>query len=201
LPIVLKADVAGSLEAIRGSLDKIQSSEVKAKILHAAVGGITENDVLLASTASGLIVGFNVRPDVAAQQLAKQKSVEIKTYRIIYELLDDIKKALGGLLAPEVKESTTGHAQVRELFSVPKVGTVAGCAVVDGKITRQSMVRVLRDGRVVYEGRLASLRRFKDDAKEVQSGYECGIGVENFNDIKVGDTIEAYERNEVAREL
>lgn len=201
LPIVLKTDVAGTAEAIKGVLSKLGNEEVKVNVIHNAVGGISENDVMLAHTSGGLIIGFNVRPDVTAQRAAKEKGVEIKTYSIIYNLSDDIKKAMSGLLDPDVVEEALGSAEVREIFSVPKLGVIAGSAVTDGKITRNSMLRLVREGRVIYEGKIISLRRFKDDAKEVQSGYECGIGIENYNDIKVGDVIEAYQTKEVAREL
>ncbi len=201
LAIILKSDVAGSGEAIRGMLEKVSTDDVKVKILHSAVGGITESDVLLASTSKGLIIGFNVRPDSGAQAVAKEKGVEIKSYSIIYELVDDVKKAMTGMLAPEFKDVTLGSAEVRQTFTVPKVGMIAGCIVKDGKITRNSFLRLVRDGRQIYEGKISSLKRFKDDAREVAGGYECGIGIENYNDIKVGDVIEAFEKQQIAREL
>ncbi len=201
LALVLKADVAGSLEAVKAMLEKQGNEEVKIKLIHGAVGGVTESDVLLASTAQGVILGFNVRPDGGASRMAKEKGIEIKTYSIIYELIDDMKKALSGLLAPTVTEKEMGRAEVRNTFSVPKLGTIAGCFVVDGKIARNNTLRLVRDGKVIYTGKLASLKRFKDDAKEVATGFECGIGIENFNDIKVGDIIEAFVREEVVREL
>lgn len=200
-PIVLKADVAGSVEAIKGMFEKIATSEVKLKLVHSAVGGINESDVLLASTADGIVVGFNVRPDGGAQAEAKRLGVEIKTYSIVYELMDEMKKALSGLLSPETKETQLGRAEVRNIFSAPKVGTIAGCSVVDGKIVRSAQVRLVRDGKVIYTGRLGSLKRFKDDAKEVAQGYECGMSIENYNDIKVGDVIEAFQEESIAREL
>ncbi len=201
LTIVLKTDVAGSVEAIKGMFEKIGTSEVKLKIIHAAVGGINESDVLLAQTSKGLIVGFNVRPDGGASQLAKQHGIEIKTYSIVYELMDDMKKALSGMLTPDIIEKQLGRAEVRNIFSVPKLGTIAGCAVVDGKITRQSQLRLVREGKIIYTGKLTSLKRFKDDAKEVASGYECGIGIENYNDLKVGDVIEAFTQESISREI
>ncbi|MCB0411762.1 MAG: translation initiation factor IF-2, partial [Bdellovibrionales bacterium] len=201
LPVVLKADVAGSLEAVKGMFEKTGTDEVKVKVVHSAVGGISENDVLLAGTAGGMILGFNVRPDVSAQRMAKEKGIEIRTYSIIYELIDDVKKALSGLLAPDIVEKIMGRAQVRETFSVPKVGLIAGCHVVDGKIGRNNQIRLLRDGVVVYEGTIGSLKRFKDDAKEVQSGYDCGIGIENYNDVKVGDELETFIKESISREL
>ena len=201
LVLIIKADVAGSGEAIKHELEKIKHDEVKVKVMHMAVGGITESDVLLASTAKAVVIGFNTRPDGAASALAGREGVEIKTYAIIYELIDDVKKAMSGLLSPEVVEKTLGRAEVRNIFVVPKAGTIAGCYVNDGKISRSSMARLIREGRIVYEGKLGSLRRFKDDAREVQSGFECGIGIENYNDIKVGDVIEAYERQSIQREI
>jgi translation initiation factor IF-2 len=201
LSIVLKADVAGSIEAIKGMFAKLGNEEVKPKVIHDAVGAISESDILLASTAGGLVIGFNVRPDTAAGRLAKEKGVEIKSYSIIYELMDDIKAALSGMLDPDIVEKEMGRAEVRDIFSVPKIGVIAGCFVVDGKIGRNHLARLLREGRVIYEGNISSLKRFKDDAKEVASGYECGIGIENFNDIKVGDEIESFVKEEVAREL
>ena len=201
LPIVLKTDVAGSVEAIRGMFEKIQTSEVKVKIIHAAVGGISESDVLLASTAKGIVVGFNVRPDGGASAMAKREGTDIKTYSIVYELMDDMKKAMAGLLAPEIVEKQLGRAEVRETFTVPKIGTIAGSSVVDGKITRNAEVRLVRDGKIIYTGKLASLKRFKDDAKEVAQGYECGIGIENYNDVKVGDVIEAFQKESIVRAL
>lgn len=201
LSIVLKADVAGSLEAVKGLIEKSGNEEVKAKIIHSAVGGITESDVLLASTAGGVVLGFNVRPDGGAQSFSKEKGVEIKCYTIIYEMVDELKKLLGGLLSPEVKEIQQGRAEVRNVFNVPKFGTIAGCAIVEGKVARNHMLRLVRDGRIVYEGKVSSLKRFKDDAREVVAGYECGIGIENFNDLKVGDVIEAFTKESTAREI
>jgi translation initiation factor IF-2 len=180
---------------------KLDTEEVKVKIVHAAVGGITESDVLLASTANGVIVGFNVRPDGGATRVAKEKAIEIKTYSVIYELVDDLKKAMGGLLAPTVVEKSMGRAEVRNTFNVPKMGVIAGCFVTEGKITRNNMLRLVRDSKIIYEGKVSSLKRFKDDAREVAAGFECGIGIENFNDIKVGDVIEAFVKEEQIREL
>jgi translation initiation factor IF-2 len=199
--IVLKSDVHGSLEAIQGMLNKMTSVEVKNKIVHAAVGGVTENDVMLAHTSKGVVIGFNVRPDNNAQAKAKQLGVDIRTYSIVYEMMDEIKKAMTGLLAPQVVEKVMGSAEVRNTFTVPKIGTIAGCFITNGKIQRSNMLRLVRDGKIVYEGKLGSLKRFKDDAKEVAEGFECGIGIENFNDVKVGDVIEAYMKEEIAREL
>ena len=201
LAVVLKADVAGSMEAIRAMIEKMGNAEVKVKIIHAAIGGISESDVLLASTTKGLVIGFNVRPDGSAQRLAKEKNIEIKTYSIIYEMQDELKKALSGLLTPEFVEKSLGRAEVRNTFTLPKAGTIAGCAVVDGKIARSSQLRLVRDGKIIYEGKVSSLKRFKDDAKEVAAGFECGIGIENFNDIKVGDVIESFTKEQIVREL
>jgi translation initiation factor IF-2 len=201
LAIILKADVHGSLEAILGMLAKASTKEVKTRVLHAGVGGISESDVLLANTSKGIIIGFNVRPDTGAQSKAKQFGIEIRTYSIVYELMDDIKKAMTGMLTPDVVEKVMGRVEVRNIFNVPKLGTIAGCFVIDGKVQRSNSVRLIRDGKIVYEGKLASLKRFKDDAKEVAQGFECGVGIENFNDVKIGDQIEAFIKEEVAREL
>ncbi len=201
LNVVLKADVAGSLEAIKAVLEKMGNQEVKIKLVHTAVGGISESDVLLANTSNGLILGFNVRPDAGAQRMAKEKGIEVKTYSIIYEMQDDLKKALTGLLAPEFVEKILGRAEVRNIFVVPKIGTIGGCAVVDGKIARNASVRLIRDGKIITEGKISSLKRFKDDAKEVAQGFECGIGIENYNDLKPNDVIEAFIKEQVARAL
>lgn len=201
LAIVLKADVQGTLEAINGMLAKISTSEVKAKVIHSAVGGINEGDITLAHTAKGVVIGFNVRPDLGAQSKAKQMGVDVRTYSIVYELIDQMKAAMGGLLSPDVVEEILGRAEVRNVFNVPKVGAIAGCFVLDGKVQRNAMIRLLRENKIVYEGKISSLKRFKDDAKEVAAGYECGIGIENYNDVKVGDQMEAYLKKEVAREL
>lgn len=201
LALVLKADVHGSLEAINGMLAKLNTAEVKTKVIHSGVGGINEGDVVLAHTAKGIVLGFNVRPDLGAQAKAKQMGVDIRTYSIVYELIDQMKAAMAGLLSPDVVEEVMGRVEVRNTFNVPKVGTIAGCFVIDGKIQRNNMIRLLRENKIVYEGKIASLKRFKDDAKEVASGYECGIGIENYNDIKVGDMMEAYVKKEIAREL
>lgn len=201
LPVVLKTDVAGTGEAIRSMFNKISTDEVKIKVIHSGVGGISASDVLLASTAGGVIVGFNTRPDNSARAAAKERGVDIKTYSIVYKLMDEMKLAMAGLLDPDIVEKALGRAEVRDTFSVPKIGMIAGSFVVDGKITRNSLLRLIRNGTVIYTGKISSLKRFKDDAKEVATGYECGIGIENFNDIKVGDEIEAYLEEEVAREL
>jgi translation initiation factor IF-2 len=193
LNLVLKADVQGSLEAIADALNKLSTEKVKVNIIHTGAGAITESDILLASASDAIIIGFNVRPTIKVKEMAERESVDIRFYDIIYKLVGEIKDAMSGMLAPVIREQYLGQAEVRDTFSVPKVGTVAGCGVLDGKLTRNAGVRLLRDGVVVYTGKLASLRRFKDDVKEVTKGYECGVGLENFNDIKVGDVIEAFE--------
>jgi translation initiation factor IF-2 len=193
LNLVLKADVQGSLEAIADALNKLSTEKVKVSIIHAGAGAITESDILLASASDAIIIGFNVRPTIKVKEMAERESVDIRFYDIIYKLVGEIKDAMSGMLAPVIREQYLGQAEVRDTFSVPKVGTVAGCGVLDGKLTRNAGVRLVRDGVVVYTGKLTSLRRFKDDVKEVTKGYECGVGLENFNDIKVGDVIEAFE--------
>ncbi|MBD3790153.1 MAG: translation initiation factor IF-2 [Campylobacterales bacterium] len=194
LPIVLKADVQGSLEAIKGSLEKLRNEEVKVNIIHEGVGGITESDVTLANASEhAVILGFNVRPTGAVKNKAKELGVEIKSYSIIYDLLDDVKALLGGMMSPVIKEEVTGQAEVRETFVVGKIGTIAGCKVSEGVITRGSKARLIRDGVVVYETTISSLKRFTEDAKEVRSGYECGIMLANYNDLREGDVIETYK--------
>ena len=201
LNIVLKADAQGSIEAIRKSLEELSTDEVKVNVIHAGVGPITENDIMLAAASNAIVIGFNVRPDSAARQAAEREKVDVRTYRVIYDIVDEVKKAMAGLLEPEEKEVYLGSAEVRATFKVPKVGTVAGCYVRDGVIRRNANVRLVRDGVVIYDGKIASLKRFKDDVREVQAGYECGVGLENFNDIKVGDVIECYTIEKVKREL
>ncbi len=200
LGIVLKADVHGSAEAMKQSLTQLTNDEVRVNVIHAGVGAITESDVMLAAASNAIIIGFNVRPDVVAKRIAEREQVDIRTYRIIYEAIDDVKAAMTGMLEPEFKEAVLGRAEVRATFRVPKVGVVAGSYVIDGKITRSASVRVLRDNVVVHEGGIESLKRFKDDVREVSEGFECGIGLANFNDIKEGDVIEAYVMEEVKRE-
>jgi len=193
LPVIIKADVGGSLEAIKGSLEKIANDEVKVKIVHSGVGGITESDIVLASASEGcIILGFNVRPTGIVKAKAKTEGVEIHTYSIIYDLIDDVKDTLSGMMSATIREENTGQAEVRDTFVVPKVGTVAGCLVTDGKVIRGGLARIIRDGIVIYTGKISSLKRFKDDVKEVANGYECGIMFEKFNDIKIGDFIETF---------
>jgi translation initiation factor IF-2 len=199
LNILLKADTTGSLEALTESLRKLERDEVKLAFVHRAVGGITQQDVQLAATSGATIIGFNVRPDRKARELAQVEDVEVRTYEIIYQVLEDIENAMVGMLAPEFEEVVTGEAEVREVFSVPRVGKVAGCYVLSGTITRGSKVRFLRDGTIIWKGAVSSLRRFKDDVREVQSGFECGIGLTDFQDLKQGDIIETFEEREIPR--
>jgi translation initiation factor IF-2 len=201
LKVVLKADVQGSSEALKGSLGGLSTEQVKVDVISSGVGGITESDVNLAKAGGAIIVGFHVRPAGKAQQLAEQEGVQIKLYDIIYEALDDVKKAMAGLLAPVRREKAMGKAEVRQVFTIPKVGAIAGSFVTEGTLRRNALARLVRDSVQIYQGRLASLRRFKDDVREVVQGYECGIGIENYNDIKVGDVIEAYEIEEIAATL
>lgn len=201
LRVMLRADVQGTLEAFGSAIEQLSTEEIKVRILHSGTGTITESDILLAAASDALIIGFNVRPSAKVQDLAKKEAVSIRFYDVIYHALEDIKKAMVGMLEPTFEESVIGAAEVRQTFHVPKFGTIAGSYVTNGKIERNCRVRVLREGVVVYTGKLSSLKRFKDDAREVQSGYECGIGVENFNDIKVGDVLEAFTMEEVKREL
>ena len=199
LNLILKADVQGTLEAITDSLRKLERPDVKLSFVHRGVGGITENDVQLAVASNATIIGFNVRPDRRAREMAVERDVEIRTYEVIYKLLEEIEKAMVGMLAPEVEEVVTGEAEVRTVFRVPRVGAVAGCYVRDGVITRGSKVRFLREGVVIWKGTITSLRRFKEDAREVQAGFECGIGLSDFQDLKDGDIIETFEEREIPR--
>lgn len=201
LNIILKGDVDGSVEALTDSLQKLSTEEIHVNILHRGVGQITESDVLLASASDGIIIGFNVRPNGTAREIAEKEEVEIRTYSIIYDAINDVKEAMEGMLSPELREEVSGNVEVRETFKISKVGTIAGCMVLDGKIYRQSKVRIIRDGVVVHDGELASLKRYKDDVKEVSKGYECGLNIKNFNDIKVGDILEAYTIKEVKKKL
>lgn len=201
LKLILKGDVQGTVEALRGILEKFSHEEVGINIVHAGVGAITESDVMFASASGAIIIGFNVRPNSGALRTAEEEKIEIRTYRVIYEILDDIKAALEGMLEPEQREVVTGRAEVRATFRVPDLGAVAGLYVNDGKIVRNGRVRVLRDGVVVHEGRIASLKRFQDDVREVAQGYECGLGIEKFNDIKEGDELEVFVTEKVKRAL
>lgn len=199
LNIIIKADVAGSAQAVKQSLEKLSNEEVKVRCIHTAVGGITENDVMLAAASNAIIVGFNVRPDRSALDHAARNKVDIRTYRVIYDCIEEVQAAMKGMLKPTYRENLLGHAEVRQTIHVPNVGTVAGCYVQDGKITRHAQIRVVRDGIVIFEDKISSLKRFKDDVREVAQGYECGVGLERFNDIKVGDVLEAFVMEEVAQ--
>jgi translation initiation factor IF-2 len=201
LNIIVKGDVDGSVEALSDSLLKLSNEEVMVNVIHKSVGAITESDVLLASASNAVIVGFQVRPSLSARKLAEAEQIDIRLYSIIYQAIEEIKAAIEGMLAPEIEEKILCNIEVRDVFKITKVGTVAGCMVLDGKVTRNTKIRVIRDGIVVYTGMLGSLKRFKDDVKEVLAGYECGLNIDNFNDIKVGDIVEGYELTEIKRKL
>ncbi|MBU3206264.1 translation initiation factor IF-2 [Clostridium algidicarnis] len=200
LGVIVKADMQGSVEAIKQSLEKLSSKTVKVRVLHGAVGAITETDISLAAASNALVIGFNVRPDGNAITLAEKEDVDIKTYRIIYDAIEDIRTAMIGMLEPEYKEVVLGKAEIRQIYKVSNLGTIAGCYVTEGKITRSSDVRIIRDGIVIFESKLASLKRFKDDAKEVNTGYECGLSIEKYNDLKEGDIIEAFTMQEIKKD-
>jgi translation initiation factor IF-2 len=201
LPLIVKADTDGSVEAVSDSFQKLSTDEVQVRVIHQGVGGVSESDVMLAQASGAIIIGFHVRPDKNAREAAEEAGVEIRLYEIIYEAVEEIKQGLEGLLAPDIREDVLGTVEVRETFKVTGAGTIAGCMVTEGMITRNSMVRLVRDGIPVYEGRVGSLKRFKDDVREVREGFECGVGLENFNDVKVGDIIEVFEKTEIARKL
>ena len=192
LAIVVKADVQGSVEAVRQSLEKLTNDEVRVRVIHGGVGAISKSDVMLANASNAIVIGFNVRPDPVARASAEEEGVEIRTYRIIYDAIDDVTQAMKGMLAPKYRDVDQGRVEVRAVYKISSVGTVAGCYVTEGKVTRASMIRVVRDGIVIAEDKIDSLRRFKDDVREVNQGYECGIGLEKFNDVKEGDVFEAY---------
>jgi len=197
LNLVVKADVHGSAEALSQSLSKLSHSEARVRVLHTGVGSITETDIMLAQASGAIIIGFGVGFESKARQVAERERVDVRTYRVIYEIIEDVERALKGMLSPKFQELILGRAEVREVFRVPKIGAVGGCYVVDGKVLRTAQVRLLRDGVVIHEGPIASLRRFKDDVREVASGFECGIGLDRFNDIKVGDIMEVFTEEEV----
>ena len=199
LNLIVKGDVVGSVEAALSELQKIQHAEVRVSVIHSGVGGITENDVMLASASQALVIGFNVRPNAEARALAEREGVEIRTYRVIYRLTEDIEQALVGMLKPVTREDTIGEAEVRQLFRVSRLGTIAGCYVTQGRVRRGAQVRVLREGAVVAESSISQLKRFKDDVREVEEGFECGILLENFNDVKEGDVLEVYETRQIER--
>jgi translation initiation factor IF-2 len=199
LNLIVKADVTGSLEAVTASLKKLERDEVKLSFVREGVGGILKSDIELAMASNATIIGFNVRPDRQVRELAATEDVEIRTYEVIYHLLEDIEAAMVGMLAPEFEEVVTGEAEVREIFSVPRVGKIAGCYVTNGQITRGAKVRFLREGAIIWKGAINSLRRFKDDVREVNQGFECGIGLTDFQDLKDGDIIETYDEREIPR--
>jgi translation initiation factor IF-2 len=201
LALIIKGDTDGSVQALSDELERLSTAEVEVQVIHRGVGAVNETDVLLAQTTGAIIIGFHVRPERKARTLADREGVDIRSYRVIYEAAEEVRAALEGMLAPEEKEVILGSAEVRQLFKVPKVGTVAGCYVSDGVIDRNSRIRILRDHVVIYEGSLASLKRFKDDVREVRAGYECGMSIENFNDVKVGDILESFRVEEIARKL
>ena len=201
LNVVLKADVQGSVEAISESLIKLSTDEVKVNIVGSGVGGITETDASLAAASSAIVVGFNVRADATARRVIESEEIDLRYYSVIYDLIDEVKQAMSGMLAPEFKQEIMGLAEVRDVFKSPKLGAIAGCMVTEGSVKRSNPIRVLRENVVIYEGELESLRRFKDDVQEVRNGMECGIGVKNYNDVKVGDQIEVFEVVEVRREI
>jgi len=201
LPLIIKGDVDGSVQAVADALEQLGTDEVQVDVIHRGVGAVNESDVLLAETSGAVIIGFRVRPDTKARQLAERDHVDIHSYDVIYNAVDDIRAALEGMLSPEKKETVLGAAEVREVFRISRVGTIAGCYITDGVVERNSRVRIIRDGMVAYDGDIASLKRFKDDVREVREGFECGIDVANFNDVKVGDVIESYRVEEIARTL
>jgi translation initiation factor IF-2 len=201
LLLVIKADTQGSAEAVQEAVLKLSTEKCRVKVVHAGVGAINETDVMLASASNAIVLGFNVRPDVKVLSTAEKEGVSLELHTIIYDAVDRIRKAMEGLLEPVFREKIIAHADVKATFNISKIGTIAGCVVTDGKISRNDSVRVIRDGIVIFEGKLSSLKRFKNDVREVQSGYECGIGIENFNDIKDGDTLELFTLEEIKQQL
>ena len=201
LNIILKGDVDGSIEALSDSLQKLSTDSIQVNIIHKAVGQISESDILLATASDAIVIGFQVRPSISARKLAEKEQIDIRLYSIIYDAINEVKEAMEGMLSPDTKEEIVCNIEVREIFKVTKVGTIAGCYVLDGKISRNTDVRLIRDGVVIYTGALGSLKRFKDDVKEVGKGYECGLNIEKFNDIKIGDIIEGYEVVEVKKTM
>jgi translation initiation factor IF-2 len=201
LNLIVKGDVDGSIEALSDSLLRLSTEEIQVNIVHKGVGAITEADVNLASASDAIVIGFQVRPSVSARKLAEQEQIDIRLYSVIYKAIDELKAAMEGMLSPDIEEKIIGTAEIRETFEITKVGTIAGCYVMDGIIKRTSKVRVIRDGIVIHTGVLGSLKRFKDDVREVKNNYECGLNIDKFNDIKIGDLVEAYEEVEVARKL
>ena len=201
LNIIVKGDVDGSIEALSDSLIKLSNQEIQVIVIHKAVGQISESDVMLAAASNAIIIGFQVRPSVNARKLAEREEIDIRLYSIIYDAINELKDAMEGMLSPEIKEEIMGTAEIREVFKITKVGTIAGCIMTDGKITRNIKIRLIREGIVVYSGELGSLKRFKDEVKEVTNGQECGLNIDKFNDIKVGDIIEGYQETEVRKKL
>lgn len=201
LNVIIKGDVDGSVEALSDSLLKLSTEEIQVNIIHKAVGQISESDILLAAASNAVIIGFQVRPSLSARKLAEKEQIDIRMYSIIYDAIEELRAAMEGMLSPEIREEVTVTLEIREVFKITKTGTIAGCMVKEGKINRQSKVRVIRDGIVVFTGTLGSLKRFKDDAKEVVTGLECGLNINNFNDIKVGDLIEAFTETEIKKKL
>ena len=201
LNIILKGDVDGSVEALTDSLQKLSTEEIQVNIIHKGVGAITESDVLLASASEAIIIGFNVRPSASARQIAEKEEIDIRNYSIIYKVIDEVKDAMEGMLSPDIVEEISGNAEIRETYKISKVGTIAGCMVLDGKIFRNSKIRLIRDNVVIWTGELTSLKRFKDDAREVAKGYDCGIQLKNYNDVMVDDIIEAFQEVEVKKTL
>ena len=201
LNIIIKGDVDGSIEALSDSLQKLSTDSIFINIIHKSVGQISESDVMLAAASDAIIIGFQVRPSVNARKLAENEQIDIRLYSVIYNAIEELEKAMEGMLSPDIEEKVVCNIEIRETFKISKVGTIAGCYVLDGKMTRNTRLRLIRDGIVVYSGELATLKRFKDDVKEVSSGYECGLSIKNFNDIKVGDIIEGFEEVEIKRKL
>jgi translation initiation factor IF-2 len=201
LNLIVKGDVDGSVEALTDSLQKLSTEKIQVRIIHKGVGQISESDVLLASASDAIIIGFQVRPSSSARKLAETEEIQIKLYSIIYKAIEDVREAMEGLLSSKIEEQIVGTAEIREVFKITKVGTVAGCYVLDGKLSRNNKIRLIRDGIVIYTGELGSLKRFKDDVKEVARGYECGLNIDRFNDLKVGDNIESFEEVEVKQTL
>lgn len=201
LNVLVKGDVDGSVEALSDSLQKLSNEEVRVNVVHRAVGAITESDVLLAAASGAVIVGFNVRPNLTSRTLAAKEKVDIRLYNIIYNAIEEVKKALEGMLAPDVKEEITCTIEIRDTFKVPKIGTISGCYITDGTITRSTKVRLIRDGIELFKGGISSLKRFKEDVREVAAGFECGIGLDGYNDLKVGDVIEGFKMIEIKRSL
>jgi len=201
LNVIVKGDVDGSIEALSDSLIKLSTEEIQVNVIHKAVGQISESDIMLAAASNAIVLGFQVRPSLTARRIAEKEEIDIRLYSIIYDAIEEIKGAMEGMLSPEIKEEIVATIEIRETFKISKVGTIAGCMVKEGKVKRSNKIRLIREGIVVYSGELGSLKRFKDDVKEVASGYECGLNIEKYNDIKVGDIVEAYEEVEVSRTL